>query len=180
MMFNPLHNRLPDVLKPFKEYQNIMETENQETNNLTEKIKQALNNSFFLLADEKNIEKYEEMLNIIPKSDQTLEERRFGILVKYQESRPFTFTLLQQQLDVLCNKDYWLEIHPERYFIKIMLALKTKHTITAVKEMVARMLPANMVSEITLKYNQHKTFKPKTHEELKAYRHLELRNEVLS
>lgn len=178
-MDNTLSRRLPDILKPFEELRQIMDTESKETVQLWRESAQTLENLFFMSANEKGIALYEDMIGIKPLPGQTLEERKFAILVKYQESRPYSVTFLKNQLDTLCKGDYWLELHPESYYIKILLALTSKHNLSAVKEMVGRMLPANMLRDIDLKYNQHETFRGKRYKELAAYTHFELRNEVL-
>lgn len=178
-MDNALSHYLPDILKPFEEFRQITNTETQETDALWASSEQALDNAFFMRADENGVKLYEEMLGIKPAPGQTLDERKFAVLVKYQESRPYTYRFLRQQLDTLCKGDYWVDLQPANYYIKILLALTSKHNMGAVQEMVGRMLPANMVREIGLRYNQHGTLHHLTHAQLAGKTQREIRNEVL-
>ena len=46
--------------------------------------------------------------------------------------------------------------------------------------MLNRVVPANMVIDLDLLYNQHSDFDGLTHEELSVYTHQQLRDEVIS
>lgn len=121
------------------------------------------------------------MLGIQPFTDDTLETRRFRILTRWNEKLPYTYRVLIERLNSLCGVDgYELELQPNLYSISIKLELTQKRMFNDVQDLTRRMIPANMVLVVTLRYNQHFTLSRYTHGQLSAYKHEQLRNEVLN
>ena len=60
-------------------------------------------NQFILDADDYGLSRWERMLKIIPKADDTLEIRRNRILLRLREKLPFTLRMLRKQLKLLCG-----------------------------------------------------------------------------
>lgn len=175
-----LKTYFPDVLREFYELQKIAETENPELLLLKEEIEKTLDDQFIDTARETGIAKREKMLRLSPKQTDTLEERRFRILSRYNENIPYTLRVLHSQLAILCGeKGYLLEINYRDFVLKAKLELTSKKNVDAVGEMLERIVPVNMLFAVSLLYNQHQMLKPYRHQALSAKTHFDLREEVL-
>ncbi|GHU85639.1 hypothetical protein FACS1894198_3860 [Clostridia bacterium] len=177
-MGRKLIDYIPHILRNVLEYRAITEAEQVEIDRLWLNLEAALNDQFVSIAAISGIRRYEKILKIIPEADETLEERRFAILARFNETLPFTITKLRQQLTALCGDDYKLTI--SGYSLELKLALNDKFQLMAIGEMLNREVPANMQISLDLKYNTYEILGSYTHEYLSAYTQLGLRDEELS
>lgn len=171
---------LPEFMRGYLELRELLSAQQKEIQtleNLTEIFK---NNQFILTADEQGIQKFETMLEITSLDDDSLENRRFRVLSRWNNSIPYTEQVLRNRLETLCGADgYSLEVRNQEYRLIIRVALKSKKNYKMVEEMLKETVPANMVLDLSLLYNQHKTLKQFTHRQLSAYTGKQIRNEVL-
>ncbi len=172
---------LPEVSKNFEEIKAITSVENIELTILDEKVKELKNNQFFLFCNESGIERFEELLKIQPKVTDTLEDRQFMVLARYNSTIPYTFKNLKRQLTTLCGEDgFTCELLNEEYFLKIRIELTAKVMYSEVQRLLEKVLPANIVVDLDLRYNQHINLEPFTHGELVSFTQRTLRNEYLN
>lgn len=173
--------KVPDVLKDVREIKALMDTETIEMNLLSAALALYLNNTFVDSADEYGIGRWESILGILPKLTDTLDERRFRVLSRINEKLPFTVRSLEQQLATLCGPSgYTVELLHEQYLLKVRVELTAKSKLEDVRALLNRIVPANMVIDLDLLYNQHSDFDGFTHGELAAYTHQQLRDEVIN
>ena len=173
--------KVPDVLKDVREIKALMHTETIEMNLLSAALALYLNNTFVDSADEYGIGRWESILHILPKLTDTLDERRFRVLSRINEQLPFTLRSLEQQLSTLCGPEgYTVELFHEQYLLKVRVELTAKSKLEDVRALLNRIVPANMVIDLDLLYNQHSDFDGLTLEELSVYTHQQLRDEVIS
>ena len=172
---------LPEYLHGYKELRKIMEVQQAEIQKLEDITGALINNQFIISADEQGIEKYETMLGVAALDDDTLENRKFRILSRWNNTIPYTVSALKEKLENLCGKDgYILEVLNGEYRVFVRIALTSKKNYRMVEEMLEEVIPANMVIDLSLLYNQHATLKKFTHRQLAAYTHNQVRNEVLA
>lgn len=170
---------LPPFMREFAEMKRIMDAEQTEVDDLWKSCDKALDEQFVATASEYGISRYERILGIVPKATSTLDERRFTISTRMTEDTPYTMTSLKQKLENLCGKDgYSVELDANNYILKVRIALTARNNYDDVCAMLQKIVPANMVIDASLMYNQNKKFVSYTHEQLKAYTHNQLRNEV--
>lgn len=172
---------LPEFLREYIELKKILDVQQPEVQlleDLTEKLK---DNQFILFADTQGIEKFEQMLKIQALDDDTLENRRFRIMSRWNNKIPYTVQILRNKLETLCGKDgYSLKVIHGEYRIIVRVNLINKNNFSMVKEMLEEVIPANMEIDLSLLYNQHETLAKFTHKELAKYTHRQIREEVLS
>lgn len=132
-------------------------------------------------ASEERTGHYEKMLNIIPKLTDTLDVRQFRLLARYNEKLPYTIRKLNESLEVLCGETgYSTEVFHKEYRLKVRIALESKKMFDEAAALIERMVPMNMIIDLSLKYNQHDTLRLLTHNYLHKFKHREVREEVLS
>ena len=171
---------LPEFLRNVREYKAILtDGVEPEIVVLFRAIEDALNNQFIQDADEYGVQRWENILGITYKSDYTLDERKFAILTKINEQLPYTTRSMEKRLESLCGKDnYSVNVDVNNFTVNIGVALTARNSYNDVYAMLEEVVPANMVINLYLIYEQNKNWYGYTHEQLKAYTHNELRNGV--
>ena len=173
---------LPEFLRDIREYKAILtDAVEPEVVALFQAIETALNDQFVQTASEYGVSRYEKMLKISSKSSYSLDDRKFTILTKINEHVPYTLTALKQKLESLCGKDnYSVEVDANKYTLKVRIAMSVKNQYNDVAVMLEKIVPANMIIDLSLMYNQHQLWNPYTHEQLsESYTHYQLRNEEM-
>ena len=179
-MRKKLNEYLPSILLKTYEFPLLCDTEQREFDRLNTAVDEVLDAQFVSTAGERGIERYEQIFSIVPQDTDTLDERRFRVLAKINAQLPFSIRRLRQQLATLCGEDgYRMEIDGGRYTLTVKVALTAKRNQQAVEELLANIVPANMVCTTSLLYNQHADLTRFTHAQLALLTHFEIREEVL-
>lgn len=171
---------LPSLIAQTDEFSAIGAAENEQVNDLWAAHKNVYNNQFIATLDENGCERWEKILDITPMGTDTLEDRRFRIAARINADIPYTYKQLQNMLASLCNDDYTMELQNEDYKLIVRVALSAQRQYSEVEKLLKRVLPANLVLDLSLLYNQYQDLKPKTHAQLSAYTHKQLREEEIS
>lgn len=175
-----LLNYLPDFMQDMKEVKILLSAEDTDLEALKIDVENVFKDQYFLEATENGLKHYEEMFGIVPKLTDTLETRRFRLLARFNESLPYTEISINKQLETLCGKDgYSIEVVFEEYRVIAKVSLTRKALFDEVKKLLDKVLPANLILDLSLMYNQHLTLKKLTHKQMNAYRHIDLREEVI-
>lgn len=179
-MRKKLNEYLPSILLKTYEFPLLCDTEQREFDRLNTAVDEVLDAQFVSTAGERGIERYEQIFSIVPQDTDTLDERRFRVLAKINAQLPFSIRRLRQQLATLCGDDgYKLEVNGGVYTLTVKVALTAKRNQQAVEELLADIVPANMVCTTSLLYNQHADLTRFTHAQLALLTHFEIREEVL-
>lgn len=180
-MDRKLIDYLPPVIKNAAEFEAIMEAIQPEFVDVETAIINAFNDTFVNDATEVGVKRWEAILNIVPKSVDTLEDRKFRILARLNEQLPYTFRSLDDRLITLCGQNgFTMELFNDIYTLKVRIELVVKGQYEAVEQLLKRIVPANLVIDLDLRYNQHEKLKNYTHGQLSAFTHSHIRNEVLT
>lgn len=172
---------LPEFLRDIREYDAILTLAVQpKVIDLFKGTEGAMNEQFIDTASEYGVARWERMLGIVPKSGQTLEDRKFTIKTRINEQPPYTMRAFKQKLEGLCGKNgYSVEVDVDKFILKVRIALTSRNAYDDVCELVERIAPMNLILDISLMYNQHKMYNNiYTHGQLTAYKHWELREDV--
>ncbi|MDE6125021.1 MAG: YmfQ family protein [Eubacterium sp.] len=169
-----------DVLKNVTEMHAIMNTETPVVQAIWNACEDCMNDQFITEATENGIARREEMLNITPYATDTLEDRRFRLLSRYNENIPYTRKSLANMLETLCGENgYELTILTSEFTVKVKIALAVKKQSDGVKELLERILPYNMLFSVELLYNTWVKAKPFTWQNAHKLTWKELKEEVL-
>ena len=168
---------LPDVIKDVTEYQEIANAENPTINTLWENHRKTFNNQFINTLDEQGCARWEKMLDITPKGTATVEDRRLAILARINTSLPYTYRQLENFLRNICADDYTMTLDNENYTLTVLLSLSRQNQFDEVSNLLAKVIPANLIFNVSLKYNQYKIIKPYRYRLLVNYTCHEIRVE---
>lgn len=179
-MRKKLQAYLPEILLKTYEFPLLCSTEQPEFDRLSMAADEVLSAQFVETAGERGLSRYERIFGITPQDTDTLDERRFRILTKINAQLPFSVRRLRQQLATLCGEDgYRLEVSGAVYTLTVKVALTAKRNRSAVEDLLADIVPVNMVCTCSLLYNQHAALERFTHAQLAALTHYAIREEVL-
>lgn len=173
---------LPHIIRDVREYKAIMnDAEQPEMVDMWQAVDNALDDQFIVDATENGVARWEKILGIVPQATLTLGERKFTILTRINEQLPFTTRTLEESLKSLCGADgYMVQLKVNEYILIVKVALVAKNNYRDVERLLERIVPANMIIQLSIIYNTHEVISKWVHQELKRFTHYELRNEVLT
>lgn len=173
---------LPPVLKDVREMRAVLDKAGQPAfESLWGAMDAAFLDQHVRDATVYGVERWERMLKIRPKANESLDERKFRILTRLNESLPYTMRTLRATLAALCGENgYIAELFASEYRLMVRVALAFRSTYESVETLLGRIVPCEIVIDLSLMYNQHDLLKRYTHRQLAAYTHYALRNEVIS
>lgn len=170
---------LPDIIHQIREYQEIEKKYDHNIVTAISQLNRIEQNRFLDGLDEYGCERNEQILGIIPDPSDTLEDRRRRIRGYYTSNKPYTIKKLREVLGAMCRENgYILTVDTENYIVKVAIKLESRRLVDNADELVRRMVPANLIVDVYLLYNQNISFKKYTHGELKKYTHYQLRNNL--
>ena len=170
----------PDVIRDYREFKVLSEVESQILTKAWSDANNVLLDQFIETLTENGCRRWERILAIAPKGTDSLEVRQFRIKARLNEELPYTWRALVNVLDNLCGKGmYEITLYNNEYRLKILIELTVKKMFDEVKETVKRMIPANLILDVELRYNQHSLFLSVIHRRMSPYTHRELREEVI-
>ena len=171
---------IPPFEQGFEELDAILtHAEEPEISSAWDVADNLMNDQFISDATENGVSRWEKILKITPKATETLDARKFTLLTRTSEQPPFTIIALEKQLEALCGKGNYeviRDVSAKNLHVKIALVAKSNFDDVGV--LLERIVPANMVIEVSLKYNKHEKFSTYTHEGLQTFTHDFLRNGV--
>lgn len=121
-----LYKNLPDFMQEYKEIKAIFDIENIDLTKQWNEIKRAFDNGFIFSTDTYGISLFEKMMNIYPKTKDTLKDRQLRVYIKWNSTLPYTWRWLEEFLvsyyknvetkakPVLFNDEYMLHIRLEK------------------------------------------------------------------
>lgn len=175
-----LMDYLPAYLKNFHEIKEIMGTENAEFWKFKERHSQCVEDCFILTCGPYGMERYEKLFGIAPSAEKNLEVRRQRLMARWNNMVPYNYVYLENKLDIVCGIGGYrlhMDFHGQKLELKIGLA--SKGSFEVVKELLDSIVPCNILTDIGLLYNQHKTLRKFTHRQLSGYTYKQLREEVV-
>lgn len=139
------------ILRQLKEFREIAKAEEPEIKRILEAIDRTLDNMFIETADEYGIGRFEDMVGIYPDAEESLEQRRLNLLVKWCDQVPYTYKTLYDKLYAICgdaDKFSIVERYDE-YLIEIITHLGVKGALDTVQDFLIEMLPCNLVLDLS-------------------------------
>ena len=132
------------VLRQLKEFKEIAKAETPELKYILEQIERTLNNMFIETADEYGIKRFEDMMGIYPEAGDSLETRRFNVLVKWNDKVPYTEKELYNRLISICGDDNF-SVNPDykNYFLEIITHLGIEGAFDTISSILQDMIPGD-------------------------------------
>lgn len=171
-----LKELLPPYLREYRELAEIMDTETPELRLLESGHNRMVDNRYIITCDEDGIGRYEQILGITPKADDTLDDRIFRCLLKWNVCLPYNYAFLVRKLKELCGTEYALAMDFPGQSLSVKIGLAQKNQYDEVVAMLREVVPCNILLDTSLLYNQYRSLKPYPHIILGQFTQWELRN----
>lgn len=135
---------LPPFIADYREMQEIMSAENPEFVLTAKEYDRLLDNQFIISCDEVGISRFEKILGIVPTANDTLQSRISRVLIRWNDTAPYTWKAFLQKLQTLCGDDF--EVIPDwnNYTLKIITHLDVYGQVDELENILGYMPPANI------------------------------------
>lgn len=177
-----VEEHFPNVISPAPEIQQVAKNINGELNILWETLYQWTLGNFVYDTDTTTIQRWEKMYGLQGNEHLPLEDRQFAILSHEISDRPYTHRKLDKILTSLCGPgNYTISLDYSHYAIDIYINLGMKFQQEIVKKALFKIIPANLLFSVSLKYNRHMDLQRYTHGKMNSLRltHFNLKEDVL-
>lgn len=143
----------PDYLKNIRELKKICEAEDQELTQLYQKSDQLWADGFIQTATAQGLKRWETLMGMKPYPDDSVEERRTAVLVKWNQHLPYTLKRLQERLNTVVGADgYELAERSAEYKLELSVLNQTLRVLQDIRDMTRMMLPANLLLVFSGRY----------------------------
>jgi hypothetical protein len=149
-----LGEHLPLFMREKPAFVHIMNSENREIEAVSRAVREGLDNSFAAYADDspRGIARWERILGIIPKRDDSVQTRRLEILTRMNDRLPYTTTTLQSALIELFGANgtarHSLNVNSATFSVTVTLHSEIAHLQPIVLRFVRGRVPANMTVSV--------------------------------
>lgn len=172
---------LPEVFRDIREMKAHAAAQKPELEREWAALEELYNDQFLYLMGENGVAQWEKMLKIVPMETDTLEDRRFRIINRFNAQLPYTYNMLEYHLTQMCGPEgYKMSFDAAAWTLIVKIALTSKKQFDEILKLIEQMIPANLILDYDLLYNTYGNLSRFTHAQLAAYTYGALRDEVLS
>lgn len=139
-----LMDQLPDWFKPVLEYIAIMYGGSVELARLDEDAEQIRLNDHIQTADATTIRYWERFLGIASSAGDTLAFRRDRVMMRINQTVPYTVWHLRERLTELYGDAYTLEVDPAECWIRIIVTSDRYGAISLLHDLIYSYVPAHL------------------------------------
>lgn len=173
---------LPEIVQDTKQFQCLSEIEGEILQKEKDNKDSFIKDQWILTATQNGLMRRAKMLGISEKLGEDIEELRQRVLFRWNEHCPYTYYTLLNWLDGFCGaENYTCSLWYHEYRLQIILELKKKILQKEVNDVVRRMIPANLILEVFLRYNRYIDVKGILYSKLKEsmYRYQDIKENEL-
>lgn len=140
---------LPLFLQQYQEPNSTLTAENPEYTIVWNAADRVFKNEFIATADEYGISRYEEMLDILPFEEDTLESRRSRVQARWFTAIPYTMVTLLMKLTTLCgDNNFIVKKKFATYQIYLETDLELFGQVEELERALLTMMPCNLVCNV--------------------------------
>ena len=167
---------LPELLQPIQDFQGLNDAYKAELKDLYEACAALFDDQFISTASETILAKWENHLGILPNATDTLDERRFRILAKLNDTPPYTERYLKNKLVELCSDgEFELEVDIPNYTVRVGVTLNSPANTDTIYAWLRELLPANLLLSVYQVLTRHYELVGLTHNDLSHYTHNQIK-----
>ena len=176
-----LESYWPEYLRELREFRALAGAEEPELTAAGAALRRAPDDFYIATLTDAGCARWERLLGLPVVHGGDLAQRRFRIMTRMNEQRPFTMARLGEMLRGLCGEEgFTLALDGADFLLTVRLALTARQMLSDAAALLDRVVPVNLTVDLSLRYNQHQTLLGRTYAALAAYTHDQLRNEVLA
>jgi hypothetical protein len=170
-----IYSYFPPVVAETKEIKHISNALTNEFKRLQKARDETYKNQFVSTLEPSGCRRWEKMLNIASKQTDSLETRRLRINSLITSEIPYTKETLKTMLTNICgDAGYFLEIDNSNLTVVVKLELTNKEQQKIVESTLDKIIPANMMLDVSIIYVTHEAVAQYTHGQLASYTHAKI------
>ena len=143
----------PNVIANADEFKQLAILENEEFKSIWEVLFKWFKNKFVSEADLEGVQRWEQMLKIIPSKESTLEDRKHFILMRINTILPYTIRRLQQILNAVYGDDFATVSTNKKYELWVDIDNRIILKTPGMRTLLRAIIPANLIIKILQELN---------------------------
>jgi len=174
-----IYSYFPPVVAETKEIKHISNALTNEFKRLQRARDETYKNQYVSTLEPSGCKRWETMLNIPSKQTDSLETRRMRIASQIVSEIPYTKETLKSILTNICgDTGYFLEIDHSKLTIVVKLEITVKEQQKIVESTLEKIIPANMILDVSVRYRTNEEVSHYTHGQLASYTYGEIRGKA--
>lgn len=146
-----IYDVFPEHMRDMPEFRSFEKAVNRQIEKLNQRIEEMRDNLLITTARESGIADRESILGITPLPTDTLEERRYRVLLRWYDTYPYTERDLRARLDRLCGKGaYKLQLDKKRNTIACLMPLASLKLLRETWNLLDELLSLNVALRVGL------------------------------
>lgn len=166
--------QLPEWVTDIPSMKAVIDVGEKYISQLMDDMEELQNDIFIDTSTEYGIARREKIAGITPLSTDSLDDRRVRLKTRYYETFPYTFMSMKNSIERITSKDLIMILDTQKQKLHVEIPLDRKNSYDAVCEMIERMTPLMIVTEIIYRWKRWKEYL-KTWEMVKGETWQELR-----
>lgn len=150
--------QLPEWMTELPSMKAVIDIGEKYINQLMEDIESLQDDIFINTATEYGIARREKIVGITPLSTDNLDDRRVRLKTRYYETFPYTFQSLKNSVERITSKDLIMTMDTKTQKMHVEIPLDRKNSYNAVCEMIDRMVPVMIITEIIYRWKRWKEY----------------------
>lgn len=144
-----IENYLPPVVREVDVFRQIAKAQNPEFNLLQSRIVRTFSERFIQTATEYGVKRWESLLLISPKVEDTLEQRKERILSHLNIKTPYTWRMLENMLGAYVGNDnFKLRFDNEQTKLFLTLNWLSFYAYDDIELLIKNVIPSNIVLDM--------------------------------
>lgn len=143
----------PNVIANVDEFKQLAILENEEFKSIWEVLFKWFKNRFVSEADLEGVQRWEQMLKIIPSKESTFEDRKHFILMRINTILPYTIRRLQQILNAVYGDDFATVSTNKKYELWVDIDNRIILKTPGMRTLLRAIIPANLIIKILQELN---------------------------
>lgn len=168
---------LPSFLAELREFQALGTAEDVALDQAQTQLRSGGDGFYVETMTEEALARWESMLGLSSGNGTELADRRFRLLTYMVPQTPFTISRLYEMLADLCGADGYGITWNGDYTLVVRIALASRLSYSSVVALLERVVPANLLLDISLMYNTNDFVGTATHETLSNFTYESIKEE---
>ena len=169
----------PEIILEIDEIKAIYDAEEDVGTAVTKEIENTDLDIAISTATENGIARREKVMGIKAQDTDTINDRRFRVMIKWYDDYPYTLNDLLKRMDNLLGEGkYTIAVNTDDMTMRCLLELTRKQMYDEFAKLLEDIVPVNIALDISLRYRQWLEYKNTTWKNLETKTWYEMRNEV--
>jgi hypothetical protein len=158
----------------------VVEASDKAGERMEDAMQEVDDNLTVLTSRESGIARREELLGLIPKTTDTLEDRRLRVHLRWYNRESYTERSLKEKLNAAIGEsNYTMAVDIEGKEVRVLIELNRKSMYQTIRQLLDDIVPLDYLIDVGLRYNTYQKVSKLTYGEMAKRTFLQLREEAI-